>query len=57
MPERHADLLEVGLGQVGQDVRVDLMLAEQGFVLSEAEGLQPLGDVHVRTACAETATS
>ena len=47
MPERHADLLEVGLGQVGQDVRVDLMLAEQRFVLSEADAVQPLGDVHL----------
>ena len=44
MPERHADLFEVGFDQVGQDVRVDLMLAEQGFVLSEVDRVQPLGD-------------
>ena len=56
MPERHADLLEVGLGQVRQDLRVDLMLPEQRFVLSEADRVQPLGDVH-RTASAETAIS
>ena len=37
MPERHAELFEVGFDQVGQDVCVDLMLAEQGFVLSEVE--------------------
>src|SRR5208337_2980782 len=57
VPQRHADLLEVGLGQVGQNVRVDLMLAEQRFVLSEADAVQPLGDVHLRTACAETRIS
>ena len=48
MPERHADLLEVGLGQVDEDVGVDLVLAEQRFVLSEADAVQPLGDVHDR---------
>ena len=49
MPERHADLFEVGFDQVGQDVRVDLILAEQRFVLSEADRVQPLGDVHRRS--------
>jgi hypothetical protein len=48
-PERNADFFEVGLGQVGQDVRVDLMLAEQGFILSEPDRVQPLGDVHRRS--------
>jgi hypothetical protein len=47
--ERDADLFEVGFGQVGQDVRVDLMLAEQGFILSEPDAVQPLGDVHRRS--------
>src|SRR5208337_5286259 len=28
---------------------VDLMLAEQGFVLSEVDRVQPLGDVHRRS--------
>ena len=54
MPERHADLLEVGFGQVGQDVRVDLVLAEQGFVLSEADRVQPLADVHRRSRTGST---
>ena len=49
MPKRHADLFEVGFDQVGQDARVDLMLAEQGFVLSEVDRVQPLGDVHRRS--------
>ena len=47
--ERHADLLDVGLSQVRQDFRVDLMLAEQGFVLSEADRVRPFGDVHRRS--------
>ena len=54
MPERHADLFEVGFDQVGQDVRVDLMLAEQGFVLSEVDRVQPLGDVHRRSRTGST---
>ena len=37
MPERHADLFEVGFDQVGQDARVDLMLVEQACVLSEVD--------------------
>jgi hypothetical protein len=37
VPQRHADLFEVGFDQVAEDARVDLMLAEQGFVLSEVE--------------------
>ena len=49
MPERHADLFEVGFDQVGQDARVDLMLVEQGCVLSEVDRVQPLGDVHRRS--------
>ena len=49
MPQRHAELFEVGFGQVGQDFRVDLVLAEQGFVLSEVDRVQPLGDVHRRS--------
>jgi hypothetical protein len=47
--KRHADLFEVGFDQIGQDARVDLMLAEQGFVLSEVDRVQPLGDVHRRS--------
>ena len=37
VPQRHADLFEVGFDQVAQDARVDLMLAEHGFVLSEVD--------------------
>jgi hypothetical protein len=29
VPERHAELLEIGLGQLRQDAQVDLVLAER----------------------------
>ena len=31
VPQRHADLFEVGFDQVAQDARVDLMLAEHAL--------------------------
>ena len=49
VPQRHADLFEVGFDQVAEDARVDLMHAEHGFVLSEVDRVQPLGDVHRRS--------
>ena len=36
VPQRHADLFKVDFDQVPEDARVDLMRAEQRFVLSEA---------------------
>jgi hypothetical protein len=48
VPERNAELLEIGFGQLRQDFRVDLVLAESRFVLAEADLLQPLADVHGR---------
>jgi hypothetical protein len=48
VPERNAELLEIGFGQLRQDFRVDLVLAEGRFVLAEADPLQPLADVHGR---------
>ena len=49
MPQWHANLFEVGFDQVAEDAHVDLMLAEHGFVLSEVDRGQPLGDVHRRS--------
>ena len=49
MPQWHADLFEVGFDEVAEDARVDLVLAEHGFVLSEVDRVQPLGDVHRRS--------
>ncbi len=56
-PRRDADLFEVGFSRVRQDVRVDLMLPEHRFVQSKADRVQPLGDVHVGAASAETSVS
>jgi hypothetical protein len=36
VPHRHAELLEVGVGQLGQYLMVDLVLAEYWLVLLEA---------------------
>ena len=35
--ERHAELFEVGIRQVAQDLGVDLVLAKYGLVLAESE--------------------
>ena len=40
---------KVGFGTRPRIARVDLMLAEHGFVLSEVDRVQPLGDVHRRS--------
>jgi hypothetical protein len=48
VPERNAELLQIGFGQLRQDFRVDLMLAEDRFVLAKADSFQPLADVHGR---------
>ena len=37
VPESDAELLEVGVGQLRQHVRVDLVVAEMRLVLAESE--------------------
>ena len=46
MPQRHADLFEVGLGQIGQDLGINFALAKRGLILTETERAQPSPDVH-----------
>ena len=46
MPERHAELLEINLGQLRQDIGVDFTRAKERFVLPEAETSQPIPDIH-----------
>jgi hypothetical protein len=46
--ERQPDFFEIGLRQVGQDVRLDLVLLEDRLVLAETEAPQPSSDVHYR---------
>ena len=48
MPEWHAKLLEIGVGQLGQDLRVDFVVAEGDFVLAETDAPQPVAHVHDR---------
>ena len=45
-PERDAEPLEIGFGQVGQDVPIDIVFAKPGFVLAEANAMKPLADRH-----------
>jgi hypothetical protein len=47
-PERQANFLEVGLGQIGENVGVDFVGEEGRFVLAEAETLEPLANIHAR---------
>jgi len=48
VPERHAELLEIDVGQLGQDVGVDFIRAKERLVLSEAQSSEPTPDIHVR---------
>jgi hypothetical protein len=54
VPERHAELLEVDLRQVRQDIGVDFTRAKERLVLSEAEWSEPTPDIHGRTPRAQT---
>ena len=44
--ERQAELLEVGFGQLGQHLPVDLVVAERLLVALQPQTAQPSGDVH-----------
>ena len=46
--EEHAELFEIGVGQVRQDVGVNSVLAERGLVLAEPQAPQPGSYVHAR---------
>jgi hypothetical protein len=48
VPQRHAKLSEVALGQIGQDLSIDFALAKCGLILTETEAAQPSPDVHTR---------
>src|SRR5215469_7671019 len=57
VPERHAKLLEIDLGQLRQDISVDFIRAEKGLALSEAETSEPTPDIHVRAPRAPNGSS
>jgi len=44
MPERDAELFEIGLGQIRNDRLVDVMFCKQGRVLAQAVLLEPFGE-------------
>jgi hypothetical protein len=48
MSDCEAELLQVIPGQLRQDLGVDRIVAERGFVLPESEVLEPSRDVHYR---------
>jgi hypothetical protein len=48
MPERNAEVLEVLIRQLRQNVRVDFAFAKCGLVLTKATASQPTPDVHRR---------
>jgi len=54
VPERHTELLEIDLGQLRQDIGVDVTRAKERLVLSEAETSQPTPDIHGHTSRART---
>src|SRR5262249_58069963 len=44
--QRHSKLFEIVFGQLRQHIKVDSVLDELGFVLSESQVSQPLTNVH-----------
>jgi hypothetical protein len=48
--ERHADLHELAIRQIGQHVHIDHMFAEDCLVPLETETAKPLADAHSRAA-------
>ena len=45
--ERDTELLQMLVGQLRQDIRIDAVLAKHAFILAKAERTQPFGDIHV----------
>ena len=46
MSQRHAELIEIGVGQFRQNFRVDFALAKDRFILAEAEATEPIPHAH-----------
>jgi hypothetical protein len=49
VPERHTKLLEIGVGQLRQDIGVDFARAKERLVPPEAEISEPTSDIHGHT--------
>ena len=50
MPQEDAELLEIGVRQVRQDLIVNPVLAERRFILAKPQTAQPFADVHDRVS-------
>ena len=48
MPERHTKRLGIDVGQLRQDIGVDLARAKERLMLAEAETFEPTPDIHAR---------
>jgi hypothetical protein len=48
VPQWHTQLLKVGLGQLRENINVDLILAECRFILTEAKVSEPRTDINDR---------
>ena len=46
MPERDTKVLEVLIGQIRQNISVDIIAAKRSFILPESEAAQPSPDIH-----------
>ena len=45
MPQRHADLFEVAIGQLAQNVGIDVVVSKQRFILLKTAASQPYRDI------------
>jgi hypothetical protein len=48
VPEWNTELLQISLGQIEQDFRINCMLAEKGEVLAKPKAPRPVADIHGR---------
>jgi hypothetical protein len=46
VPKRNAEVLEVLIGQLWQNISVDFIAAKRSFILPESEAAQPSPDIH-----------
>jgi len=48
--ERQSELFEIAIGEIGEHVHVDRIVAKGGLVAAEAETAKPPADVHGRAS-------
>ncbi|HEX3632670.1 MAG TPA: hypothetical protein VHZ01_09195 [Casimicrobiaceae bacterium] len=45
MPERQAELLEIGIRQVGKDVEINVVIGKDRAILPQTKVLEPIFDI------------